>query len=86
MYAIPFYDFDYMVAWLGALQVWRNYLLDPTGAVNAYLDALKLGNTREVREIYATAGARIDLDADEVRGLAAFATERVEELEALAVK
>jgi oligoendopeptidase F len=82
IYTFPFYDFDYMVGQLGALQVWRNYLHDPRGAVDAYLDALRLGNTKTVPEIYATAGARIDLDPKSMGELAAFLGERLEELEA----
>lgn len=81
LYTFPFYDFDYMVGWLGALQVYRNYLHDPKGAVDAYLDALGLGNTRTVPEIYATAGARIDLDPKSMRELAGFVGERLEQLE-----
>jgi oligoendopeptidase F len=81
IYTWAFYDFDYMVGWLGALQVWRNYLQDPQGAIEAYLDALGLGNTRTVPEIYAAAGARIDLDPKSMSDLAGFLAERLEELE-----
>lgn len=40
-----------------------------------------LGNTRTVPEIYATAGARIDLDPMGMRELAGFVGERLEQLE-----
>ena len=81
MYTWPFYDFDYMVGSLGALQVWRNYLQDPKGAIEAYLDALRLGNTKTVPEIYATAGARIDLDPKSMGELAGFVAERLAQFE-----
>ena len=81
IYTFPFYDFDYVAGWLGALQVYRNYVHDPKGAVEAYLDALALGNTRTVPEIYGTAGARIDLDPKSMRELAGFVGERLERLE-----
>jgi oligoendopeptidase F len=81
LYTFPFYDFDYVIGWLGALQVYRNYLHDPKGAIDSYLDALRLGNTRTVPEIYATAGARIDLDPHSMRELAGFVGERLEHLE-----
>jgi oligoendopeptidase F len=81
LYTFPFYDFDYVVGWLGALQVYRNFLHDPKGTVDAYLDALRLGNTKTVPEIYATAGARIDLDPNSMRELAGFVAERLEQLE-----
>ncbi|MBA3557549.1 MAG: M3 family oligoendopeptidase [Gemmatimonadaceae bacterium] len=62
----PFYYIEYGIAQLGALQIWRDSLRDPAGAVSRYKRALALGGTRPLREIYSTAGAGLVFDAREM--------------------
>lgn len=69
IFELPFYYIEYGIAQLGALQVWRDSLADPAGAVARYKAALALGGTRPLPEIYRTAGARLVFDADEMREL-----------------
>ncbi len=59
----PFYYIEYGLAQLGAVQIWRKALSDQAGAVAAYRNALALGNTRPLPELFETAGARFALDA-----------------------
>jgi oligoendopeptidase F len=59
----PFYYIEYGIAQLGALQVWRNSLSDPRGAVRKYREALALGGTKPLPELYRAAGARLIFDA-----------------------
>lgn len=76
----PFYYIEYGIAQLGALQVWRNSLRDGPGAVQRYRDALALGATLTLPELYRAAGAELRFDATLMREL----IELVErELEAL---
>ncbi len=58
----PFYYFEYGLAQLGALQVWRNSLQDPAEAVQRYRSALALGGTKPLPELYRAAGARLIFD------------------------
>lgn len=58
----PFYYIEYGLAQLGALQVWRNALVDQPQAVWAYRRALALGSTRPLPELYAAAKARFAFD------------------------
>jgi oligoendopeptidase F len=58
----PFYYIEYGLAQLGALQVWRNALHDQSGAVAAYRQALALGGTLPLPDLYATAKARFAFD------------------------
>ena len=62
VFLYPFYYIEYGIAQLGALQVWRNSLADPGGAVGAYRRFLELGATRSLPELYAGAGARLIFD------------------------
>jgi oligoendopeptidase F len=63
IYQEPFYYIEYGLAQLGAGQIWRNSLRDQKGAVAAYRQALSLGGTVTLPELYAAAGARFAFDA-----------------------
>jgi oligoendopeptidase F len=78
IFEVPFYYIEYGIAQLGAIGVWRNYKRGPAQAVEQYMNALKLGYTRTLPEIYETAGVRFDLGAENVRGLIGFVREELE--------
>ena len=59
----PFYYVDYGLAQLGAVQVWRNALDDQERAVKEYREALALGGTMPLVELYQRAGAKLAFDA-----------------------
>ena len=54
----PFYDLTYVVAMVGALQVWHAARRDGAGAWRRYRAALALGGTRPLPELFAAVGAR----------------------------
>jgi oligoendopeptidase F len=58
----PFYYIEYGLAQLGAVQVWRNALQDQARAVADYRNALSLGATRPLPELFKSAGGRFALD------------------------
>lgn len=60
IYEVPFYYIEYGMAQLGAISVWRNYKSDPARGLKQYTDALALGYTQGIREIYEAAGIRFD--------------------------
>ena len=74
----PFYYIEYGIAQLGALQIWRNSLTDPEAAVGRYREALALGDTRPLPELYATAGAALVFDPEEMRELVALVERHLE--------
>ena len=75
----PFYYVEYGLAQLGALQVWRNALHDQAHAVRLYRQALALGDTRPLPQLYAAAGARLAFDAPTLRELAALVSSHLTE-------
>jgi oligoendopeptidase F len=77
IFLYPFYYIEYGLAQLGALQVWRNSLRDPGAAVRRYRDALALGATRSLPDVYATAGATLTFDAATMGALVAQVEERI---------
>ncbi|MDQ3526171.1 MAG: M3 family oligoendopeptidase [Chloroflexota bacterium] len=81
LFLYPFYYIEYGIAQLGALQVWRNSLEDQAGAVKAYRDALSLGGSRPLPELFDAAGARMIFDADGMGELVGLVESEIESLE-----
>ncbi len=80
IFEYPFYYIEYGIAQIGALQVWRRSLTDPAGAVAAYKEALALGGTRPLPEIYRAAGAELVFDPEPMAELASLVAREIAEL------
>lgn len=81
IFELPFYYIEYGIAQMGALQVWRQAQRDQAGAVARYREALALGGTRSLPEIYAAAGAKLVFDAPTMRELVTMVEERIHALQ-----
>ena len=68
----PFYMNSYSLAHFGALQIWRNAQADPRGTVRAFKEALALGKTRPLPELYKVAGVRLPFTRTVVGDVARF--------------
>jgi oligoendopeptidase F len=77
----PFYYFEYGLAQLGAIQIWRNAIDDQVGAVAAYRRALSLGGTASLPELYQTAGAGFAFDKKTLTTAVKLAEETIEALD-----
>ena len=82
IFDVPFYYIEYGMAQLGAIAVWRNYKQDPEAGLEKYLNALALGYTKTIPEIYEAAGIRFDFSEDYIRELSDFVMTEWEKLEA----
>jgi oligoendopeptidase F len=80
IYKYPFYYVDYGLAQVGAVQVWRNALKDQAGAVRRYREALTLGGTRSLPELFAAAGAKFAFDAATLGELVALMEQTIADL------
>ena len=80
IFEVPFYYIEYGMAQLGAIAVWKNYKENPEKGLQQYMDALKLGYTKTIREIYETAGVKFDFSAAYVKELVAFVKQELENL------
>jgi len=72
LFEVPFYYIEYGIAQLGALGVWMNSLTDFESGLTAYQEALKLGYTKSIPEIYETAHVPFDFSSERLKSLAAF--------------
>jgi len=81
IFEIPFYYIEYAMAQLGAIAIWKNYKENPEQGLKKYLEALKLGYTKTIPEIYQTAGIEFNFSADYVKKLAIFVKSELEKLD-----
>jgi oligoendopeptidase F len=72
IYEVPFYYIEYGFAQLGAIAMWRSYRQDPAGCIRNYMDALSMGYTASIGDIYQAAGIHFDFSEGYVRDLMAF--------------
>lgn len=78
LFVHPFYYVEYGIAQLGALQLWLHAQADYPGTVARYREALALGGSRPLRELFEAAGLRFGLGEDVVAPLARALAEELE--------
>lgn len=81
VFEVPFYYIEYAIAQLGALAVWRNYREDAKKGLEAYQEALALGYTRPIPEMYAKANVKFDFSESYFRELMEFLLQELEAVE-----
>jgi oligoendopeptidase F len=81
IFEVPFYYIEYGIAQFGALAVWKNFKEDHERGLSQYIDALKLGYTRSVPEVYKAAGISFDFSRPYVHELAEFVKKELKKLE-----
>ncbi len=72
LYEVPFYYIEYGIAQLGAIGVWKNYRDDPKQGLQGYLDALRLGYTAPIGQIYEAARVPFDFSKKHILELIDF--------------
>ncbi|MGD9690982.1 MAG: M3 family oligoendopeptidase [Phycisphaerales bacterium] len=60
LFGAPFYYIEYGIAQLGALQLYGSYTRDPSGTIRRYKEALALGASRPLPDLFAAAGLDFD--------------------------
>jgi oligoendopeptidase F len=69
LFVHPLYYVEYGLAQLGAVQVWANFKRDNAGALKSYQQALALGGSRPLPELFAAAGCRFDFSSSTIKPL-----------------
>jgi oligoendopeptidase F len=72
IYEVPFYYIEYGMAQLGAIAVWKNYKENPEKGLKNYMDALSLGYSKSIKNVYETAGIKFDFSASYIKELMDF--------------
>ena len=69
LFGVPFYYIEYGIAQLGALQLWQTHRKSPEKALKDYENAMKLGNTKILPELFAAAELKLGFDEKHVGSL-----------------
>lgn len=80
LFEVPFYYIEYGIAQLGALGVWNNYKKNPQKALEDYKNALSLGYTKSIPEIYETAGLKFDFSQSALEDISKNLLDSINEL------
>ena len=80
LYEVPFYYIEYGFAQLGAIALWRNYKNDPVNAIQKYKEALSLGYTKSIPQIYEAAGIKFDFSPAYIKELMDFVKEEYQKI------
>ena len=80
LFEVPFYYIEYGIAQLGAIGMWMQYQKNPTQALENYMNALSLGGTKTLPELYKTAGIEFNFSPNYVKNLMDFTNQELEKL------
>ena len=80
IFEVPLYYIEYGFAQLGALAVWKNYMQNPESALQQYKDALSLGYTVSIPEIYKAGGIKFDFSDKYISSVSDFVWKELKEL------
>src|SRR3954470_20190700 len=72
LFEVPFYYIEYGIAQLGAIGLWKQYRANKEQALNNYTNALALGGTKTLPELYKAAGLKFDFSSEHIRSLMEF--------------
>lgn len=80
IFEVPFYYIEYGIAQLGAIAVWKNYIENPSSALDGYKNALKLAYTRSIPKVYGAANIKFDFSRDYIGELTSFVQDQLKVL------
>lgn len=77
LFEVPFYYIEYGIAQLGAIGLYMQYKKNKEKALSNYIQALSLGGTRTLPELYAAAGLQFNFSKEYIKELMAFISEEL---------
>ena len=80
LFEVPFYYIEYGIAQLGAIGLWMQYKNNPEQALENYMNALSLGGTKTLPELYKTAGLEFNLTPAYIKTLMEFVKTEMDQL------
>ena len=80
LYEVPFYYIEYGIAQLGAVGMWMQYKNNKQQALDNYCNALSLGGTKTLPELFKTAGLEFDFSSEKIKVLVDFVKAEMEAL------
>ena len=80
LFEVPFYYIEYGIAQLGAIGLWMQFKLSNQQAIDNYVNALSLGGTKTLPQLYEAAGLKFDFSPAHIKGLMDFVKAEMDKL------
>lgn len=80
LFEVPFYYIEYGIAQLGAIGLWQQYKKNLTAALENYLQALSLGGTRTLPQLFKAAGLSFDFSGPRISQLMQFVKAELDQI------
>jgi len=80
LFEVPFYYIEYGIAQLGAIGLWMQFKKNKNIALNNYIQALSLGGTVTLPQLFQKAGLRFDFSSQYVSELMSFVHNEMKQL------
>lgn len=80
LYEVPFYYIEYGIAQLGAIGLWKQYKENPDTALNNYINALQLGGTQTLPDLFKAAGLQFNFSTEYINQLMLFVKKEMDSL------
>jgi oligoendopeptidase F len=80
LYEVPFYYIEYGIAQLGAIGLWKQFKENKDLAIRNYINALQLGGTKTLPELYKAAGLKFSFAPDYISELMLFVQSEMEKI------
>lgn len=80
LFHAPFYYVEYGIAQIGALQLWQKYRNNPQAALANFHQALALGGTRPLPQLFDAAGIQFDFTLSTLEPLIAILQDELDQL------
>ncbi len=80
LFEVPFYYIEYGIAQLGAIGLWMQFKKDKNTALNNYIQALSLGGTVTLPQLFKSAGLKFDFSSKYVSELMSFVHNEMKQL------
>ncbi len=77
LFEVPFYYIEYGIAQLGAIGIWMQFKKNKQQAIDNYMNALSLGGTKTLPQLYEAAGLKFDFSPENIKILMDFVSEEM---------
>ncbi|MES2880638.1 MAG: M3 family oligoendopeptidase [Bacteroidota bacterium] len=80
LYEVPFYYIEYGIAQLGAIGLWKQFKENKETAIANYINALRLGGTKTLPQLYEAAGLKFSFAPEYISELMLFVQGEMERI------
>lgn len=80
LFEVPFYYIEYGIAQLGAIGLWMQFKQNQQQALQNYINALSLGGTKTLPQLYEAAGLKFDFSPNHIKTLMDFVKTEMDDL------